>query len=116
MGAVSKTKKNETSSEKQEAKEIPKVELENVDDEKASVVTKENTNEDEICKENTTPENTPLTKDTGSTKADVESRETSVATEVKEISKEVSVRELECVETSSTKVSKDERDIIKEVI
>merc|ERR1711892_1389714 len=112
--AVSKTKKNETSSEKQEAKEIPKVELENVDDEKASVVTKENTNEDEICKENTTPENTPLTKDTGSTKA--ESRETSVATEVKEIYKEVSVKELECVETSSTKVSKDERDIIKEVI
>jgi len=50
----------------------------------------------------------------------VESRETSVATEVKveveEISKEVSVKELECVETSSTKVSKDERDIIKEVI
>merc|ERR1712106_1186743 len=112
--AVSKTKKNETSSEKQEAKEITKVELENVDDEKASVVSKENTNEDKICKENTTPENTPLTKDTGSTKA--ESRETSVATEVKEISKEVSVKELECVETSSTKVSKDERDIIKEVI
>merc|ERR1711892_1055774 len=114
--AVSKTKKNETSSEKQEAKETPKVEVENVDDEKASVVTKENTNEDEICKENTTRENTPLTKDTESTKAGVESRETSVATEVKEISKEVSVKELECVETSSTKVSKDERDIIKEVI
>merc|ERR1711892_1497031 len=56
---------------------------------------------------------TPLTKDTESSKADVESRETSVATEVKVV---VSVKELECVETSSTKVSKDERDIIKEVI
>merc|ERR1711892_572042 len=56
---------------------------------------------------------TPLTKDTESSKADVESRETSVATEVKVV---VSVKELECVETSSTKVSKEERDIIKEVI
>merc|ERR1712106_1042197 len=105
--AVSKTKKNETSGEKQEAKETPKVEVENVDDEKASVVIKENTDEDEICKENTTRNDT---------KADVESKETSVATEVKEISKEVLVKELECVETSSTKVSKEERDIIKEVI
>merc|ERR1711892_749631 len=111
--AVSKTKKNETSSEKQETKETPKVEVKNVADEKTSVVTKENTNEDEICKENTTCGDTPLTKDTESSKADVESRETSVVTEVKV---EVSVKELECVETSSTKVSKDERDIIKEVI
>merc|ERR1712106_389371 len=114
--AVSKTKKNETSGEKQEAKETPKVEAENVDDEKASVVIKENTDEDEICKEITTRNDTPLTKDTESTKADVKSKEISVATEVKEISKEVSVKELECVETSSTKVSKEERDIIKEVI
>merc|ERR1711892_1262389 len=111
--AVSKTKKNETSGEKQETKETPKVEVKNVTDEKTSVVKKENTDEDEICKENTTCEDTPLTKDTESSKADVESRETSVATEVKV---EVSVKELECVETSSTKVSKDERDIIKEVI
>merc|ERR1711892_1264238 len=118
--AVSKTKKNETSSEKQETKETPKVEVKNVADEKTSVVKKENTDEDEICKENTTCEDTPLTKDTESSKADVESKETSVATEVKveveEISREVSVKELECKKTSSTKVSKEERDIIKEVI
>jgi len=118
--AVSKAKKNETSGEKQETKERPKVEVENVTDKKNSVATKENTDEDDISKENTTCEDTPLTKDTESSKADVESRETSVATEVnvevEEISREVSVKELECVETSSTKVSKDERDIIKEVI